>query len=88
MMRPSMLKSYLSQHADPSEGWAQQAPLFSSFDDDGVQHALSFAGCAQQAVSTTGSSVFFSSVAIVCVPIFFLFSVDSTNIFKDGDPAK
>jgi hypothetical protein len=60
--------------------------LFSSLDEDGVQHALSFAGCAQQAVSITGSSVFFSSVLIVCVPIFF--SVDLTNTFKDGHPSK
>jgi hypothetical protein len=59
----------LSQQSEPSAGWAQQAPLFSSFDVLGVQQALSLAGCAQQLAAV--SSVFFSNVVIVCVSIFF-----------------
>ena len=39
---------YLSQHAAPSAGWAQQAPLFSSALLLGVQQADPVEGCEQQ----------------------------------------
>jgi hypothetical protein len=31
-LKPAAFGRHLLQHAEPSAGWAQQAPLFSSFD--------------------------------------------------------
>ena len=48
MSSPSSPLRYLSQHAEPSPGCAQQAPPFSSGDLLGVQHVDPVEGWAQQ----------------------------------------
>jgi hypothetical protein len=49
---------YLLQQEDPSSGWAQHAPLLSSFDSLGVQHTAAslFLGVQQEEAATTFSS--------------------------------
>jgi hypothetical protein len=64
----------LSQQDDPSSGWAQHAPLFSSFVSLGVQQtAAPLLGVQQEEASTFFSTLNFLSVGILKVFVSIIF---------------